>query len=155
MSHFSPLFVCTRPRARARRKPVASCTATNSFSQHMTRQLAHCDCVQKIARELSITMTKHSRDCDLFLLLLTLCHLSVFIAGTQTIWVKTWGCSHNNSDSEYMAGQLAQYGYNVEIDGDGANAHLWLLNSCTGADFAVVFSVCVYRIVLCCYFLCL
>ena len=31
--------------------------------------------------------------------------------GTQSIYVKTWGCSHNNSDSEYMAGQLAAYGY--------------------------------------------
>ena len=33
------------------------------------------------------------------------------IPGTQKIFVKTWGCSHNNSDSEYMAGQLASFGY--------------------------------------------
>lgn len=33
--------------------------------------------------------------------------------GTQKIYVKTWGCSHNNSDSEYMAGQLAAYGYEI------------------------------------------
>jgi len=37
------------------------------------------------------------------------CHL----LGTQSIYVKTWGCSHNNSDSEYMAGQLAAYGYTI------------------------------------------
>lgn len=35
------------------------------------------------------------------------------VPGTQTIYVKTWGCSHNSSDSEYMAGQLAAYGYKV------------------------------------------
>ena len=35
------------------------------------------------------------------------------IPGTQKIYVKTWGCSHNNSDSEYMAGQLAAYGYKI------------------------------------------
>ena len=35
------------------------------------------------------------------------------IPGTQKIYLKTWGCSHNNSDSEYMAGQLAAYGYKI------------------------------------------
>lgn len=35
------------------------------------------------------------------------------IPGTQNVYVKTWGCSHNNSDGEYMAGQLAAYGYNI------------------------------------------
>ncbi len=35
------------------------------------------------------------------------------IPGTQRVWVKTWGCAHNNSDSEYMAGQLAAYGYTI------------------------------------------
>lgn len=35
------------------------------------------------------------------------------IPGTQKIFVKTWGCSHNNSDSEYMAGQLGSYGYQI------------------------------------------
>ena len=24
-----------------------------------------------------------------------------------------WGCTHNTSDSEYMAGQLASYGYTL------------------------------------------
>ena len=31
----------------------------------------------------------------------------------KKIYVKTWGCSHNNSDSEYMAGQLAACGYKI------------------------------------------
>lgn len=48
------------------------------------------------------------------------------VPGTQTIYVKTWGCAHNNSDSEYMAGQLAAYGYN--LTGEKALADLWLLN---------------------------
>lgn len=52
-----------------------------------------------------------------------------YVPGTQSIYVKTWGCSHNNSDSEYMAGQLAAYGYNI-ID-NKEEADLWLLNSCT------------------------
>ncbi|XP_059801440.1 threonylcarbamoyladenosine tRNA methylthiotransferase isoform X2 [Hypanus sabinus] len=51
------------------------------------------------------------------------------IPGTQKIWVKTWGCSHNNSDGEYMAGQLAAYGY--KITENSSSADLWLLNSCT------------------------
>lgn len=52
------------------------------------------------------------------------------IPGTQTIYIKTWGCTHNNSDSEYMAGQLAAYGYKITTT-DSLNADLWLLNSCT------------------------
>lgn len=55
--------------------------------------------------------------------------LSSIIPGTQTIYVKTWGCTHNNSDTEYMAGQLAAYGYN--LSDDKLKADLWLLNSCT------------------------
>lgn len=51
------------------------------------------------------------------------------ISGTQTIYVKTWGCTHNNSDSEYMAGQLAAYGY--KLTENKYKADLWLLNSCT------------------------
>lgn len=35
------------------------------------------------------------------------------IPGTQTIYIKTWGCAHNSSDSEYMAGLLAAYGYRL------------------------------------------
>ncbi|XP_064453171.1 threonylcarbamoyladenosine tRNA methylthiotransferase isoform X2 [Mirounga angustirostris] len=51
------------------------------------------------------------------------------IPGIQKIWMRTWGCSHNNSDGEYMAGQLAAYGY--EITENASDADLWLLNSCT------------------------
>lgn len=35
------------------------------------------------------------------------------IPGTQTIYIHTWGCTHNSSDSEYMAGQLVSYGYKI------------------------------------------
>jgi threonylcarbamoyladenosine tRNA methylthiotransferase CDKAL1 len=35
------------------------------------------------------------------------------IPGTQTIYMKTWGCTHNSSDSEYMAGLLAAFGYTL------------------------------------------
>ncbi|CAG9761726.1 unnamed protein product [Ceutorhynchus assimilis] len=51
------------------------------------------------------------------------------IPGVQNIYVKTWGCAHNSSDSEYMAGQLSAYGYN--LTDDKSMADLWLLNSCT------------------------
>ncbi|XP_051577528.1 threonylcarbamoyladenosine tRNA methylthiotransferase-like [Myxocyprinus asiaticus] len=51
------------------------------------------------------------------------------IPGTQKVWVRTWGCSHNNSDGEYMAGQLAASGY--KITENSTEADLWLLNSCT------------------------
>ncbi|XP_061050849.1 threonylcarbamoyladenosine tRNA methylthiotransferase isoform X1 [Eubalaena glacialis] len=51
------------------------------------------------------------------------------IPGIQKIWIRTWGCSHNNSDGEYMAGQLAAYGY--KITENASEADLWLLNSCT------------------------
>ncbi|XP_046353392.2 threonylcarbamoyladenosine tRNA methylthiotransferase-like [Haliotis rufescens] len=52
-----------------------------------------------------------------------------YIPGTHKVYVKTWGCSHNNSDSEYMAGQLAAYGYKITEEKEKAD--LWLLNSCT------------------------
>lgn len=51
------------------------------------------------------------------------------IPGTQKIYVKTWGCPHNVSDSQYMMGILADYGY--ILTKDKINADLWLLNSCT------------------------
>ena len=49
--------------------------------------------------------------------------------GTQSVFVKTYGCSHNISDSEYMAGLLADYGYKIVDDMERADA--CLLNSCT------------------------
>ena len=39
-----------------------------------------------------------------------------FIPGTQPVYVKTWGCSHNNSDGEYMAGILAASGYPITCE---------------------------------------
>lgn len=35
------------------------------------------------------------------------------VPGYAAIYVKTWGCTHNGSDGEYMAGQLAAYGYKL------------------------------------------
>jgi hypothetical protein len=29
--------------------------------------------------------------------------------GTKMIYIKTWGCSHNNSDSEYFAGKFPRF----------------------------------------------
>lgn len=53
------------------------------------------------------------------------------VPGSQKVWVKTFGCSHNTSDAEFMAGQLAEYGYDLVNDSDSATADLWLINSCT------------------------
>ena len=36
-----------------------------------------------------------------------------FIPGSQSVYIKTWGCSHNTSDGEYMAGLLAAEGYTI------------------------------------------
>jgi threonylcarbamoyladenosine tRNA methylthiotransferase CDKAL1 len=55
-----------------------------------------------------------------------------FLPGQATVFVKTWGCGHNNSDGEYMAGMLATDGYNVILEHDRADeADIWVLNSCT------------------------
>lgn len=51
-------------------------------------------------------------------------------AGSKSIFMKTWGCSHNSSDSEYMAGQLSARGYRILTNGK-ESADLWVLNSCT------------------------
>jgi threonylcarbamoyladenosine tRNA methylthiotransferase CDKAL1 len=52
-----------------------------------------------------------------------------YVPGTETIWMKTFGCAHNVSDGEYMQGMLASYGYTfTETPSD---ADLWFLNSCT------------------------
>lgn len=51
------------------------------------------------------------------------------IPGTQTIYIKTFGCSHNQSDSEYMAGQLSAFGYGLSDNPDEAD--LWMINTCT------------------------
>jgi len=31
--------------------------------------------------------------------------------GFGSVWLKTFGCAHNVSDGEYMAGLLVSYGY--------------------------------------------
>lgn len=51
------------------------------------------------------------------------------VPGTQKIYVKTFGCSHNVSDSEYMMGQLVDYGY--KLTDDPLESDLLLINSCT------------------------
>ncbi len=51
------------------------------------------------------------------------------VPGTQKVYVKTFGCSHNVSDSEYMMGQLVGYGYQL-VD-DPVEADCILINSCT------------------------
>ena len=50
------------------------------------------------------------------------------------MWVKTFGCSHNVSDGEFMAGLLDSQGYGLVDDAHNSDAHLWLLNSCTVKD---------------------
>lgn len=76
-----------------------------------------------------------------------------FVPGTQSVYLKTWGCSHNTSDGEYMAGMLAAAGYSItgrstfdtsyhpppllpsspspSLTESPLAADLWLLNSCT------------------------
>lgn len=49
-----------------------------------------------------------------------------FIPGTHSIYIKTWGCSHNNSDGEYMAGLLGASGYT--ITGELLNTSSVLMN---------------------------
>ena len=38
---------------------------------------------------------------------------TLYVPGLATIYVRTWGCSHNISDGEYMAGLLNEYGFTV------------------------------------------
>lgn len=52
-----------------------------------------------------------------------------FVPGTQSIYMRTWGCTHNSSDSEYMAGLLKAAGYRITTSKTAAS--LWVLNSCT------------------------
>ena len=41
------------------------------------------------------------------------------VPGTQRLWIRTFGCSHNISDSEYMAGMLQQVGRTSEYRQSG------------------------------------
>ncbi|CAA2944470.1 threonylcarbamoyladenosine tRNA methylthiotransferase [Olea europaea subsp. europaea] len=52
------------------------------------------------------------------------------IPGTETIYIKIFGCSHNRSDSEYMAGLLSAFGYNLSDNPDEAD--LGIINKFSG-----------------------
>lgn len=45
------------------------------------------------------------------------------------VFVKTYGCSHNMSDSEFMMGQLASYGFSLVENIDESD--VVVINSCT------------------------
>eukprot|EP00756_Hemistasia_phaeocysticola_P039294 Hpha_TRINITY_DN16806_c0_g4::TRINITY_DN16806_c0_g4_i1::g.151862::m.151862/K15865/CDKAL1; threonylcarbamoyladenosine tRNA methylthiotransferase CDKAL1 len=47
----------------------------------------------------------------------------------EKVWLRTYGCSHNTSDSEYMAGLLTDAGY--KVTDDFSEADCFLVNSCT------------------------
>jgi len=49
--------------------------------------------------------------------------------GRGAVWVKTFGCSHNVSDSEVMMGLLKRDGY--ELVDSFEKAHVCIINSCT------------------------
>jgi threonylcarbamoyladenosine tRNA methylthiotransferase CDKAL1 len=51
------------------------------------------------------------------------------IPGTQRVYFKTYGCSHNTSDSEYMMGLLVDYGYKLVEDYNESD--VCIINSCT------------------------
>ena len=51
------------------------------------------------------------------------------IPGDATVFLHTFGCGHNVSDGEYMAGLLAENGYRVSDDMKNADCHI--INSCT------------------------
>lgn len=51
------------------------------------------------------------------------------LPGKQKVFLRTFGCAHNQSDSEYMAGLLQAYGYELtEVD---LEADAWVINTCT------------------------
>eukprot|EP00798_Chlamydomonas_sp_ICE-L_P022381 gene22381-29487_t len=51
--------------------------------------------------------------------------------GSAMVWVKTFGCSHNVSDGEVMAGLLQDYGYRLVDDINNDQAAAWVINTCT------------------------
>mmetsp|Transcript_16300 Transcript_16300/g.28872 ORF Transcript_16300/g.28872 Transcript_16300/m.28872 type:complete len:538 (-) Transcript_16300:20-1633(-) len=54
------------------------------------------------------------------------------VPGVGRFWSKTFGCSHNVSDGEYMEGALEAYGYRQTASKEDAD--VWLVNSCTVKD---------------------
>eukprot|EP00930_Biecheleria_cincta_P083346 TRINITY_DN72930_c0_g1_i1.p1 TRINITY_DN72930_c0_g1~~TRINITY_DN72930_c0_g1_i1.p1 ORF type:complete len:575 (+),score=85.30 TRINITY_DN72930_c0_g1_i1:26-1750(+) len=55
--------------------------------------------------------------------------VSSHLPGRQRIHVKTFGCPHNQSDGEYLAGQLRDYGYTLVDSLEDSDAIV--INSCT------------------------
>jgi threonylcarbamoyladenosine tRNA methylthiotransferase CDKAL1 len=64
----------------------------------------------------------------------------------KSIYIKSFGCSHNMSDGEYMGGILKQGGYNITNEKESAN--LWyitfyrklnnrIINTCTVRDKSI------------------
>lgn len=51
------------------------------------------------------------------------------VPGDATVYVHTFGCGHNVSDSEYMSGQLFKAGYRITDEFSAADCYL--INSCT------------------------
>lgn len=51
------------------------------------------------------------------------------LPGAQRIYVRTFGCPHNQSDGEYMMGQLRDYGYTLVDSVEECDA--CVVNSCT------------------------
>mmetsp|Transcript_42396 Transcript_42396/g.76103 ORF Transcript_42396/g.76103 Transcript_42396/m.76103 type:complete len:593 (-) Transcript_42396:17-1795(-) len=54
---------------------------------------------------------------------------SGLLPGRQRVHVKTFGCPHNQSDGEYLAGQLRDYGYTLVDSLEESDAIV--INSCT------------------------
>lgn len=78
---------------------------------------------ERLARDAQITNLPNTKAVD---------GIDAPVPETQKVWIKTYGCSHNSSDSEYMHGLLVKYGYKVVDDKNSAD--LWLVNSCTVKD---------------------
>mmetsp|Transcript_110466 Transcript_110466/g.219611 ORF Transcript_110466/g.219611 Transcript_110466/m.219611 type:complete len:588 (+) Transcript_110466:89-1852(+) len=51
------------------------------------------------------------------------------LPGQQKVYMKTFGCQHNQSDGEYMLGQLKDYGYSLVNTLDDCD--VCIVNSCT------------------------
>lgn len=51
------------------------------------------------------------------------------VPGRQRVYVQTHGCQHNQSDGEYMMGQLQDYGYTLV--GGIEECDVFVMNSCT------------------------
>ena len=75
-----------------------SAARSNSVVKHLTKKVVKRKAPAKVPKEVNKDVIGENGS---------------IIPGTQKIWLKTWGCAHNTSDTEYMAGQLAAYGYQI------------------------------------------